>query len=265
MRYYWNAFKSGLNLGFLGIGLLAGMFLPAIPFFWAALLGAEALLVTSIGSSKGFRKMTDARAAREEAALLIARQRNAIRISGQSARNRLKNFDVTVRQIRQNFRQKGKSTTTSSMIENSLNSLQKLEIEFVRYLYNLVKLEDLNKKNSSNSNDLESRYQELQNRIAGSSGAIKDILEKQAEIIQKRMNNSSLNSESTGILKAQLETIEETLNYLLDESVQIYDPARVTNQVDQVLTSMETTRDTLKEIESFVEFSDPLMFSEKVH
>ena len=52
-------------------------------------------------------------------------------------------------------------------------------------------------------------------------------------------------------LLAQVEMVEETLKYLRDQSVQVFDPRLIAKQVEAISVKIDTTRETMLEIEKY--------------
>ena len=265
INYFWNAFKSRINLLLLTGGVVAGfIFGSDIPYYWLSMMGGEALVLAFLGSNSRFRKVVRAKIHAQEEAYLMQRQKNGIRTSGQKNRDRIRAIEGLARDIKKNYNQHWKQSYSSQLLENALGGVDRLEKEFTRFHYNLIKLQSI-ESDTRKEEHIQSTIDKLKGEIERSSSSkMKQILEKRLQILTKRLSNSGVFVENQKILSAQLDVIEDTLKYLLDESVNIYDPKIITDQIDNVLVNMDTTRETLQEIDSFVEISDYDFTSQRV-
>ena len=149
-------------------------------------------------------------------------------------------------------------------MNESFTGIDKLERSFAGFFFNQIKLAAI-QTDTQKEDTIKESIEKIKSEIANAgSPQIKELLEKRVEILEKRLNNSNVFHENSKILETQIDMIEDTLKYLLDESVNIYDPKLITNQVDQVLGNMEITKDTLREIDSFIELSDVDLSSTRV-
>ena len=242
------------------IGGVAASFFVAIPYDTLAVIGANLLLVAGMSANGRFQRSVRAKLHRQEEAYQLQHQKNKIRTSGQANRDRLRGVEQMARLIKTNYRSKWKESYTSKLLNESLAGIDKLERSFTGFFFNQIKLAAI-ETNTQKEDTIEKIKSEIAN--AGSS-QIKELLEKRVEILEKHLNNSNVFHENSKILETQIDMIEDTLKYLLDESVNIYDPKLITNQVDQVLGNMEITKDTLREIDSFIELSDVDLSSTRV-
>ena len=248
-----------MNMLLLIGGVVASFFVD-IPYDTLAAIGGSLLLAAGISANGRFQRTVRAKLHRQEEAYLLQHQKNKIRTSGQANRDRLRGVEQMVRLIKTNYRSKWKESYTGKLLNESLAGVDKLERNFTRFFFNQIKLAAI-----ETDTQKEDTIEKIKSDIANaSSPQIKELLEKRVEILEKHLNNSNVFHENSKILETQIDMIEDTLKYLLDESVNIYDPKLITNQVDQVLGNMEITKDALREIDSFIELSDVNLSSTRV-
>ena len=242
------------------IGGVVASFFVDIPYDTLAAIGGGLLLAAGMSANGRFQRTVRAKLHRQEEAYQLQHQKNKIRTSGQANRDRLRGVEQMVRLIKTNYRSKWKESYTGKLLNESLAGVDKLERNFARFFFNQIKLAAI-KTDTQKEDTIEKIKSDIAN---ASSPQIKELLEKRAEILEKRLNNSNVFHENSKILEAQIDMIEDTLKYLLDESVNVYDPKLITNEIDQVLGNMEITKDTLREIDSFIELSDVDLSSTRV-
>lgn len=258
MSYLWHAFKQPANLIYLVAGAIGTVtLLAAVPYAMPAWLGLEALYLGYMSSNKRFQRHVKSKLAREDEAYLQQRHKNLIRGSKTEFRNRLRKFERNILDIKRNYRQNSRSDSASYMLDNSLNSIDELESKYVRFLFNYVRLHSL-EKDPQKDHILKQEITKLENEIARASERMKPVLEQRHSILTKRLANRNISKENVQMLEAQLETIEETLEYLKEQSLNLSNLESVSTQVDEALTRMDTARDTLLEIETFMSSTDEL-------
>ena len=262
-NYFWHAFKQPMNILLL-IGGVAVSFFVDIPYDTLVAIGANLLLVAGMSANGRFQRTVRAKLHRQEEAYQLQHQKNKIRTSGQANRDRLRGVEQMARLIKTNYRSKWKESYTSKLLNESFTGIDKLERSFAGFFFNQIKLAAI-ETNTQKEDTIRENIEKIKSEIANAgSSQIKELLEKRVEILEKHLNNSNVFHENSKILETQIDMIEDTLKYLLDESVNIYDPKLITNQVDQVLGNMEITKDTLREIDSFIELSDVDLSSTRV-
>jgi len=251
MDYFWHALKSKFNLLFLGIGTALSIFLFH-PYILLGFLGAEIFILTTFITNKRFKRHVDSITSLEEEAYLFSRKQSKIRSGKAEYRTRFRLFQNEIKKIKKNYRNNKGPDSTNSIVESSLEKLESLENSYVQFLYNLMTIKEFAKKDDDSS-EIENKITIIKSELEQTEvDSIRDALKQRIEILEKRLKNKPNYEENIKLLSVQLDTIEETAKYLLDESVHIYDPKLVSSKVDDVLTNMEVTKDTLREIDSFV-------------
>lgn len=251
MMYVWHAFKHKFNLLFIGASLGAGLFMTwSNPLFYPVLFVFEALILIGAATNKRFQRAVDALEGGEKEKEETRRLRNAIYGSQSPMKAKMSPAEEIIRRIRQNTRQNSKSSVQSS--EAMLSGLGELETNFIQLLNGYCRLDDMQRvAGTGHEGDLQKLKGELSQLPADTAAEIKDALARRIELVEKRaamVHDAESNKKK---IIAQVEMIEETLKYLRDQSVQVFDPQLIAKQVEAVSTKLETTRETMLEIEKF--------------
>lgn len=107
----------------------------------------------------------------------------------------------------------------------------------------------LSQSESSNlSKELESVLSEL--KIAG--GKKKNLLQQRAELLKKRIEKITSLREELSVADLQVKTIEDTLEYLRENSLSKSNINEFVNTIDEIYSETETYQNALKEIQEIL-------------
>jgi len=87
---------------------------------------------------------------------------------------------------------------------------------------------------------------------------IKEVKQKRVEILRKRVQRFQQAEESREIVSHQLAGIEDVLRLTHEQSIAIRDPEMVTRQLEALTAEVQSTEETVREMERFMEFTEPL-------
>jgi hypothetical protein len=256
MMYVWHAFKHKFNLLFIGTAIVAGLFMTwSNPLFYPVLFAAETLILIGAATNKRFQRAVDAIEGGEAEKDETRRLRNAIYGSSSPLKTKMSPAEEIIRQIRQNTRQNSKASVQSS--EAMLSGLSELEKNFIHLLNSYCRLDDMQKTaGSGHQAELDNLKADLAALPGDAPPETRDALTRRIELVEKRGNLVKDAEANKKKLIAQIEMVEETFKYLRDQSVQVFDPQMIAKQVEAITTKMETTRETMLEIEKFAAGQD---------
>lgn len=251
MMYIWHAFKHKFNLLFMGAALVAGLFMTwSNPLFYPVLFAAETAILIATATNKRFQRAVDAIEGGEKEKDEVRRLRNAIYGSQSPLKSKMSPAEEIIRRIRQNTRQNNKASVESS--EAMLSGLDELEKNFVLLLNSYCRLDEMQRTaGQGHDAELDKLKADLAALPADAASEVRDALTRRIELVQKRGDMVKDAEANKKKLLAQIEMVEETFKYLRDQSVQVFDPQLIAKQVEAISTKMDTTRQTMLEIEKF--------------
>lgn len=85
---------------------------------------------------------------------------------------------------------------------------------------------------------------------------VKDVKQKRVEILRKRVERFRQAEESREVVSHQLAGIEDLLKLTHEQSISIRDPESLGRQLDALAAEAETTEESVREMERFMEFSE---------
>lgn len=87
---------------------------------------------------------------------------------------------------------------------------------------------------------------------------LKEVKQRRAEILKKRVQRFEQAAESREVVSHQLASIEDVLRLTHEQSIAIRDPEVVGRQLEALTLEVEATEETVREMEKFMEFSEEL-------
>ncbi len=87
---------------------------------------------------------------------------------------------------------------------------------------------------------------------------LKEVKEKRAEILQKRVQRFQQAEESREVVSHQLASIEDLLRLTHEQSIAIRDPDSIGKQLDLLTAEVKETEDTVREMERFMELDEAI-------
>ena len=254
MDYIWHALKHKANILFLISSVVLSFFFSFV-YFWPAVAGVEILFVAFLSANPRFQKHVRSQLHSEEIAYELQRKRSFIRGSRTVYRNKLREFENLMKQIKLQYRQN--KNASSGFIENSLSNLDALSESFIQTLYSFIKLQEITEKNSS-IESIEDEIKKVKNEIETGSEKAREYLEKRLDILIKRKEKHSSVRENLNLMSTQLKTFEDTSRYLLDDSMTSFDHNKISERIETTLIHMNTAKETMDEIDNIMKLHDPM-------
>jgi uncharacterized coiled-coil DUF342 family protein len=94
-----------------------------------------------------------------------------------------------------------------------------------------------------------SAIEALRKDMADDSPKVRSIKERRLRILEQRLARFKKGRENVEIIRAQLETIEDVVKYIHEQSLTLRNPEEITFQLDTLLTEVEETQLAIEEIE----------------
>ena len=90
---------------------------------------------------------------------------------------------------------------------------------------------------------------ELREDMIDDSPRVKAIKARRLKILEQRLIRFKKSHENLEIIEAQLETIEDVIKYIHEQSLTLRNPEEITYQLDLLLSEVEETESSIGEIE----------------
>lgn len=257
INYTKEAFLNPMNLGFLIMAMLTAFFLSGSePWFNLVLIMTAALELMYLGvmpRNERFRRAVRSRRAAEHAK--PPSQKEIFQLLTKTSQRRYARLRKLEKDIATNYRKL--SYATQGLLESHLDKIDGLLDSYLNLLYQKERYEYTNQ--SGAESEVIQAISSLREDMADDSAKVRSIKERRLRILEQRLQRFKKSSENLEIIEAQLETIEDVVKYIHEQSLTLRNPEEITFQLDTLLTEVEETEAAIEEIEEvFAPASDLL-------
>jgi len=162
-------------------------------------------------------------------------------------RERYTKLQMMTQQIRANYARL--SSTSQIFVDQMAQRLDGLLLSFLRLANAGITYTDHLQK--ANPRTIDKDLETLQRDLAKQPAKVQEINRKRIEILQKRQERFRKIVDDLQVINVQCEAIEDVLELIRDQSVSLTDPQIVTEKLDGLITDVEHTEATVREIEDF--------------
>lgn len=246
----WNlTFLISVMAAVLGVELLAGnspdYLVNTILVFSAAL---ELLVLGYVPHHKRFRRLVDSQHAAEQSRPLT--QRELYSTLSRPNQRRFARLSDLRKKIEANY---GKlSFSSQGLVESHIRKLDGLLTSCLNLL--AQKERDSQFGSRADKEEVAESILELQREMQNDHKRIRAIKQRRLKVLEQRLYRFKRSSENLEIIEAQVETIEDVVKYIHEQSLSFRNPEEISYQLDVLLTEVEETETTIGETEAA--FSD---------
>jgi hypothetical protein len=248
INYTREAFFHPMNLGFLFLSGLSAFFLNDVgvmaPFVMSVAVGLEMVYLGTIPRTTFFQKLVQRRALRQ--VNQVRDDRSLFYGLDAKSQKRFLVMKTISERVRENFET---FPSTSMGLANAIKAkIQGLLTNYLMVLDSTMRF---------NQYVTQTREQHLLDEIAAemsefkgaTSEKLKDIKRRRMAILNKRLDRLKGAREKLKICESQLETIEDAIRYIYEQSLTMSNPDQIGLQLDTLLTDMEETVTIIEELE----------------
>ncbi|MEX0821173.1 MAG: hypothetical protein WD021_03420 [Rhodothermales bacterium] len=247
INYTKEAFLNPINLGFLIVAMLTAFFLSGSePWFNLMLIMAAALELMYLGvvpRNDRFRRAVRSRRAAEHAK--PPSQKEIFQLLTKTSQRRYARLRKLEKDISTNYRKL--SYASQGLLDSHLGKIDGLLDSYLNLLYQKERYEYTNQ--SSAESEVIQAISALREDMADDSDKVRSIKERRLRILEQRLQRFKKSSENLEIIEAQLETIEDVVKYIHEQSLTLRNPEEITFQLDTLLSEVEETEAAIQEIE----------------
>jgi hypothetical protein len=267
INYHQEAFINPFNITFLIGAVIAFIMLGFVLNFFANPLGLAAIMlavevffVNALATNKRFRKAIKLKklAAIEEANKKELRSpMYMIKSLDKTLQLRYMSLRKNIEQIRINY---DKAISASdALLDTYYQKLHELEQLYLQLLYNWQKCKQFISDNKKN--ELQTEILKLELEIPNDTEMVKKAKMKRLDILRKRFNKINKVMESIEVMKVQIDTVEDNVKFLLEQSLTVKDPSAIANQVSEIINETEDSQSILTELESVISIDESLGYN----
>ncbi|MEX0599652.1 MAG: hypothetical protein WD205_03345, partial [Rhodothermales bacterium] len=230
INYTKEAFLNPINLGFLIVAMLTAFFLSGSePWFNLMLIMAAALELMYLGvvpRNDRFRRAVRSRRAAEHAK--PPSQKEIFQLLTKTSQRRYARLRKLEKDISTNYRKL--SYASQGLLDSHLGKIDGLLDSYLNLLYQKERYEYTNQ--SSAESEVIQAISALREDMADDSDKVRSIKERRLRILEQRLQRFKKSSENLEIIEAQLETIEDVVKYIHEQSLTLRNPEEITFQLD---------------------------------
>lgn len=258
INYTREAFKLPANLAFLTLGgiatavsmLMADLLPVYIPWELPAFLtgGLEMFYLALMPKNKKFLRAVNANKSKLlETVEAQAQSLHILKALDANSLQRYTKFLITKRQIAQNL---GKHQLTSFFFEDQMLKLDKMETFYIDLLGESYRYHEHLSEGVSTTLDVETAR--LRREMSSTEGRVRDLHQRRLDLLLKRRKTNDDVREHLQVAKIQLDTLDDTVRYLLEQSLTLKNPDELSRLVDSVIADAESHHATARELDEML-------------
>lgn len=248
-NYTREAFLHPLNLLMLIVATTAAFFLndlsmvPEVIFSLA--FGMELMYLGTVPNLPNFRKAVDTRKARERKK--AEESTSMFQSLDRDSQQRFLVLKHLSKLIKENFQKL--PYTSQGLLENISTKIDGLLTNYLNLL-DMFRKYDVYLRTSVESKVAEEIHKEKQEMEEASSDKLRSIKARRINILNKRLERFKTAREKFAIAETQLETIEDAVRYVYEQSMTMNNPEEIGFQLDNLLIEVEETATLMEEVEA---------------
>ncbi len=247
INYTKEAFLNPLNLGFLIATMLTAFFVSGSEIFVDVVLimgsAIELMYLGVVPRNQRFRRSIRSRRAAEHAKPPSGKE--IFRLLSKSSQRRYVRLRKLEKEISNNYQKL--SYATQGLLESHLRKIDRLLTSYLSMLYQKQQYEL--STNSSREREVIQSIAHLRTEMEDDSEKVRSIKERRLQILEQRLQRFKKGAEHLEILEAQIETIEDVVKYIHEQSLTLRNPEEITFQLDTLLEEVGETEAAISEIE----------------
>jgi hypothetical protein len=248
-NYTREAFLHPLNLLMLIVATTTAFFLndvgmvPTVIFSLA--FGLELMYLGTVPNLPNFRKSVDARKARERKKA----EENTTVFQGldRESQQRFLVLKHLSKLIKDNFQKL--PYTSQGLLDSINNKIDGLLSNYLNLL-DMFRKYEMYLRSSTETKVADEIRNERQEMEESTSEKLRSIKARRINILNKRLERFKTAREKFAIAETQLETIEDAVRYVYEQSMTMNNPEEIGFQLDNLLIEVEETATLMEEVEA---------------
>ena len=238
---YKEAFINQYNLILLGFAGAASLVtLSPIPLLAAA--GLELLYIGFVAETDLFQRYVDRKYLALDMEEARAQMEERLKLLDSDQRRRYERITKLIEETKQRFDTQG-AGLGDPMID-------KLQVLNERFLWMMETANSYQRYlNDVDQPDLLNSLADVELAIEQTNGRVQASLKERRDILKKRLNRLERVMENHIVVNNQIATVEDIMRLIYESSMSMTDPRGISQQVDDLLVDLESTEETLSELD----------------
>lgn len=258
INYTKEAFLNPWNLTFLIVAMAASfgssLIFPGSEFLFNTILlftaALELLFLGTVPRQARFRRAIKARQAAEHAK--PPTQKELYRLLSRPNQRRYARLRDLEKKIESNYRKL--SYASQGLLDSHINKIDGLLDSYLTLLSQKERYEQYAQR--TEENEVVRSISSLREDMEDDPPRVRAIKARRLKILEQRLERFKKSHENLEIIEAQLETIEDVIKYIHEQSLTLRNPEEITYQLDLLLNEVEETEASISEIEEA--FASPM-------
>ncbi|WP_228350731.1 hypothetical protein [Rhodocaloribacter litoris] len=251
INYTKEAFLHPWNLTFLIAAMLiaftVSLFSAAPSWLFETILlfatAGELLYLGTMPRQERFRRAIRARQAAEHAK--PPSQKEIFQLLSKQSQRRYVRLRKLQKDIAANYRKL--SYASQGMLDSHLKKIDGLLDSYLKLLYQKERYEFAIRSNTES--EVIRAIEALREDMADDTPRVRAIKQRRMRILEQRLERFKKGQENLEIIAAQLETIEDVIKYIHEQSLTLRNPEEITFQLDTLLSEVEETEASVEALE----------------
>ncbi|HET6611988.1 MAG TPA: hypothetical protein VFG83_08375 [Kofleriaceae bacterium] len=254
MTYARRALLNQYNLLMLTVVTVSSLISGSIWVLVAGLV-AELVVLGTVPRAGAFRKHVNGQIAQDEREAALRTRETLLLQMNDTHRQEYERLECLVERVRTNAAHYGDA---AALVLNDSLGLDRLLMSYIRLaIAHKVGKEALA---LTNRKELFDKIQSLEDsRLTSSSRRLRTLEERRLFIAQQRLKRCDRNRERLQVISQQLATINDLIHMVHEQSMTPVDSSQVTDEIDQLILSIEENEGTLRELSEICHDGDALM------
>lgn len=250
LKYIKRAFNVWGNYVFLGLGVLAGAFIHWGIFL--VLAGLELGYLYFRVSDQRYRRHVDSRLLEERVTDVEEFRSKLWPLLSDDARQGYQELSVLADKL-----DAADITATQKRDPYFKENQRKVKVLLINYLQMgaaVARYRDYLER--TNPQQIEQEIAELEGELEGATTRVRSVKQKNIEILQKRRDKVERAEANYDYLRAQMDTIADTMELVVDQAITLSDPKGTGVQIDNLLNNLQTTDELATEMAAYEELQE---------
>lgn len=248
INYTREAFMNPINLGGLLIATLTAFFISGLGDVSSVLLttvfGVELLYLGIVPKLPRFRKKTELKKIKERHA--SNNEKDLFQTLDRASQKRFLVLKHLAKLVQENFEKLPYST--QGLLDNISKKINELLGNYLTLL-DLIKRYELYLNTSLETNLKEEVVRQIEEINSTESEKLKKTKARRVAIMQKRLQKFKVAKEKYLVCETHLETIEDAVRYIYEQSMTMSNPEEIGFQLDNLLTEVDETSHLIEELD----------------
>jgi hypothetical protein len=250
-NYVKEAFKRQENvISLAGLAVAGAVFNPGFFFVAGAL---ELGYLWMMATNKRFQRVIDSE--KNQRRVLSDEQVKLGMLSRLSKPEQARYQELTSIRQRVFDSWQGRDSVSQSLLSPSVEKLDYLLDTFLRSQIALSRMRT--HLATSDRAFLSKQAEMIQTELKGNlSPKLREMKQKNLELLVSRLSRLSKINEDIEISRTQLDTLEQAVKFISDQSAALTDPQQISAQIDRAVADVADTERSLREVETFLDAQD---------